>query len=194
MSTTAAASSVLDDLGLTDDVYRVEQNLIRKKYTVYDTAGEEVLEGKQKLLKMKEEFPFKRPDGTPAFTVKAQQILDIAGDYAILDPDSGDPLVILGKEFTIFRHAWTISNPQGQLLARAESRSTLLDVLRHLSGIFALVPYTYEIQTAEGRPIGEIRERFSFRDKYDVQIGDPGDVPRSAIVAAAIVIDALEGQ
>jgi uncharacterized protein YxjI len=187
------ALEALDRLGLTDDVYRVKQSLVRNRYTVYDEGGEAVLEGKQKLLKMKEEFPFEHPDGTPAFTVKAQQVFDVAGDYAIVDPETDEPVLVLGKQFTFFHHAWTISDAEGRLLARAESRSTLLDVLRSVSSIFALIPYRYAIEDADGEPIGEIRERFSFRDKYDVAVEDAGEVPRSALLAAAIVIDALEG-
>lgn len=181
-------------LGLDGDRYRVEQHLVRNKYTVYDANDEAVLEGKQKLLKLKEEFPFETPDGTPAFTVKAQQVLDVAGDYAIQDAETGETLLVLGKQFTIFHHKWTISSPEGELLARVESDNRLLDVLRSLHGLFELFPYHYEIRAPDGRKIGSIDEHFSLRDKYDVVVDDPGSIPRAALVAAGVVIDALEGQ
>lgn len=178
---------------LTGDRYRVEQTLFRNKYTVYDADDREVLKGKQALFKLKESFPFETPDGQPVFEVKAENVFDFAGDYVLLEAESQAPIAVLEKEFTLFHHAWRIKDPDGTTLAHVESRSTLLDVLRGLIGLLTLLPYKYAIETPDGRPIGEIEEHFSLRDKYDVRIHDAGDIPKETIVAAAIVIDALEG-
>lgn len=184
----------LEAAGLDGDEFRIEQNLIRNRYTVYDADGQEILKGKQKLFKLKEEFPFTTPDDEPVFTVKAQQMLDLAGDYVILDAATEDPLIVLRKKFTFFHHAWRIVDADtGDILAHVESESLLLDVLRGLISIFTLFPYTYNITTPTGEPMGRIREHFSLRDKYDVFIHDAKGIPRGALVAACIVIDALEG-
>jgi len=48
----------IQGLDLTDDSYVVEQSLIRNKYKAMDRAGNVVIRGKQKMFKLKEEFPF----------------------------------------------------------------------------------------------------------------------------------------
>lgn len=186
-----------DRLGLTDDRYRVEQALVRNKYTVYDRNDEPVLKGKQKLLKLKEEFPFIRPDGDwedPIFTVRAKKILDVAGDYEIIDERTDEVVLVLDKRFTLFHHKWVVRAPDGTILAKAASTSKFLDFLRSISSLFGLIPYTYKIETHDGEPVGEIKEHFSFRDKYDIKIHDAHGAPKAGLVVAAIVIDALEGQ
>lgn len=182
-------------IGLTDDLYHVEQALVRNRYTVTDRAGNEVLEATQKLFKLKEEFHFKDPDGRLVATVQAEKMLDIAGDYTMTDAGTGAPIVVLEKEFSLFRHHWRIKDPQtGQVWANVRSRSKWLDFLRHLSSLFSVIPYTYDIETPDGRPVGEIHEHFSFRDRYDVEIRDTNGIPREGLVAAAIAVDALEGR
>ena len=56
------------NIDLSDDYYTIEQSLFRNKYKVTDSEGEVVLKGKQKMLKMKEEFPFVDEDGEEVFT------------------------------------------------------------------------------------------------------------------------------
>ena len=58
-----AELDTIEGIELTDDHYTVVQSLIRNKYRAEDSAGNVVLRGKQKMLKMKEEFPFVDSDG-----------------------------------------------------------------------------------------------------------------------------------
>ena len=66
-----AGALALDAVDLTDEEYVVEQNLVRNKYRAYDGDGNVVLRAKQKLFRMKEEFPFVDADGEPADAVTA---------------------------------------------------------------------------------------------------------------------------
>jgi uncharacterized protein YxjI len=59
-------------------------------------------------------------------------------------------------------------------------------------GILGLLPHSYAISTPSGERIGTIKEEFTLRDVYTVELGNTGDAPREAILAAAIAIDALE--
>jgi uncharacterized protein YxjI len=63
--------------------------LVRNKYKATDRTGQTVIRGKQKMLKMKEEFPFVDPQGNEVFTVKAAGVIDVAGNYAIIDSATG---------------------------------------------------------------------------------------------------------
>ncbi|MFB6170987.1 MAG: LURP-one-related/scramblase family protein [Haloarculaceae archaeon] len=184
---------VVRGVDLSDDEYVIRQSLLRNKYAVRDATGETVLRGKQKLLKMKEEFPFTTPDGDPVFRVKAQNVLDIAGDYAIVDEASDDTVAVIEKEFTVFKHVYRVRSPDGDLWATIESESTVVMMLKSVSELLGLIPHTYTITGPDGAELGTISERFSIRDVYDVAVDDAGDAPREALVAAAIAIDALEG-
>jgi len=192
-----AASGTYDisTVALNDDRYVVKQSVIRNKYVVRDSAGETVLRGKQKLFKMKEEFPFVTGDGEDAFTVKAGGIVDIAGTYAITDAGTGEEVVVLDEDLSLFVENWTIRDPDtGAPLASIRSKNRLLSALRHLVSVANLVPNKYEIFDADGDHVGDIEGQLSLRDTYTVSIDDATNVPKEAVIAAACVLDALENK
>ncbi|MDL0119279.1 MULTISPECIES: hypothetical protein [Halobacterium] len=180
---------------LDGDSFEVRQALVRNKYDVRDADGEVVLKAKQKLFKLKEQFPFVTDDGDPAFTVAAGGILDIGGTYTIVDDTTGEDVVVLDEDYSLFAENWTIRDPDtGDALATIESRSTVLSALRHLIGVVNLVPNKYDIYDPEGRAVGAIEGQFSVKDTYTVTIDDARTIPKEGVVAAACVIDALENQ
>lgn len=187
------AEDTIPGVDLTDDEYVIKQHLIRNKYRVYDDTGELVLRAKQKLFRMKEEFPFVNADGEDVFTVKASGIVDIAGDYALTPADSDEPVVVLQKNFTLLKHVWKVRDPtDDRILAHIESGSRLIELLRGF-GPLGFIPHTYTIEDTEGTRLGSLEGRLSIKDTYDLEIGDVGDAPKEAIVAAVVAIDALEG-
>ena len=185
----------ISTVDLDDDRYEVKQSAIRNKYVVRDSAGNVVLRGKQKLFKMKEEFPFVTGDGQDAFTVKAGGIMDIAGNYAITDAGTGEEIVVLDEDLSLFVENWTVRDPEtGESLATIRSKNKLLSALRHLISVANLVPNKYEIFDADGNHVGDIEGQFSLRDTYTVSIDDASNVPKEAVIAAACILDALENQ
>jgi len=185
----------LGKIDLTSDFYTVTQNLVRNKYTVKNSDGEEILQAKQKMFKMKEEFPFIDPDGNTVFTVKAKRRLDIAGDYGLIDEETGENIATLEKEFSILTHNWKIKDPEKDaLMATIESRGRIMGLLRSLVSLLEFLPHKYTIYNSDRDEIGEIRGKFSLKDRYEIEIGELGKIPREAIIAAAISVDALEGE
>jgi uncharacterized protein YxjI len=184
----------IDAIDLTDDTYTVEQNLIRNKYRAYDADDEVVLRAKQKLFKLKEEFPFVDADGTDAFTVKAGGMLDIAGNYVIHDSGTGEELVVLDNDFSYFQDTWRIRDPDGgQEIARIDSRGAAITLIRKLVPFGAFLPHKYEITDAAGDHVGSIEGRLAVKDRYDIVLDDTSEVPREPVVASAMVIDAIQG-
>jgi len=185
----------ISTVDLTDDRYEVKQSMVRNKYAVRDSAGDVVLRGKQKLFKLKEEFPFVTGDDEDAFSVKAGGIVDIGGNYAIVDAGTGEEVVVLDEDYSLFVENWTIRDPEtGEALATIRSKNKLLSGLRHLVGAANLIPNKYEIFDANGGHVGDIEGEFSMRDTYTVTVDDASDVPKEAVVAAACILDALENQ
>lgn len=186
-------AGVLERLDLEDDFYTVKQSLARNKYKISNSSGEPILEAKQKLFKMKEEFPFTDPEGNVIFRVKAKRRLDIAGDYGIVDEETGENIAVLTKDFSIFQHKWRIKDPDTDgLIATIEGRGKIFGVLRTLSDIFDILPHKYTIYNADRDQIGSIEAKLSIRDRYRIELGELGKVPKEAVLAAAVSIDALE--
>ncbi|MFB6144793.1 MAG: LURP-one-related/scramblase family protein [Candidatus Nanohaloarchaea archaeon] len=183
-------TDLLSEIDFSAEEFTVKQSLVRNRYEIF--AGDRlILKAKQNLFKMKEEFPFVDEEGREVFTIKAQQMLDIAGDYTLVDSGTGEEVAVLSKKFTLLKHVWKVKNTEGKELATIESRSAFIELLRSLSDVLSLLPHKYTI-TAEGRDIGSIEGRLSLRDTYDVKV-ERGVEGREAIIAAAVTIDALEG-
>jgi len=192
-----AESDSIDIAGieLTDDSYTVEQSLIRNKYKALNADGDVVLRGKQKLFKMKEEFPFTDDDGNDVFTVKAGGIIDVAGNYVLSDAETGEDLVILDNDYSIFQDTWTIRDADTEAkIAQIDSRGAGVTLARNLIPyVGPLIPHKYEISDADGGHVGNIDGQLSIKDRYEITIDDASNVPKEAVVAAAMVIDAIQG-
>jgi len=186
----------IEGLDLADDHYTVEQNLVRNQYTALDERGNTVFEGKQKTFKLKEEFPFVDENGEDVFTVKAQQIRDYEGQYVLTDARSGEDVVVLDHEYSLLEQitgaTWTIRDPETDAeLAEITSRK-FVGLFR--TGLLGnLIRHHYEITDADGGHVGSISGQLSMKDRYDIEIDDASAVPREPVVAAAMVIDAIEG-
>ena len=188
----STARGVIGGLDLTSDRYVIKRSLVRSKYRVEDDAGNTVLKGKKKRFKLKEEFPFTDPEGNVVFRVKATNLLDVAGNYTLIDEASGEAVAVIEKAYTLFKHVYRIRSPDGTLWATIESESVLIMAAKEYVGFLALLPHSYSITGPAGSAIGSIEEKLTLRDVYEVEVGDAGDAPREAILAAAIAIDALE--
>lgn len=191
---TDTTGDVIESIELTDNHYQVVQSLIRSRYKAFDSDGGLVLKGKKKHFKMKEEFPFVDADDNPAFTIKAGGVLDVAGNYTLTDDATNEPVVVLDQNYTMFTDKWKLRDPDTEaIIAEINSKNTKIAFLRHMSDIFAMLPHKYEITDADGDHVGNIDGQFSLKDEYEITIDDASDVPKEAIVAAAMVIDAIEG-
>ncbi|MFB6135077.1 MAG: LURP-one-related/scramblase family protein [Halanaeroarchaeum sp.] len=182
----------ISGLDVQDDSYEVTQSLIRNKYTATDSRGTVVLRGKQGLFKAKETFPFVDGDGRDVFTVEATGIIDVAGNYVLRDDRTGEDVVVLDNDFSLFRDTWTIRDPEGDALAEITSRGALVTLARNYLPLGELVPHKYEITEPDGAHVGSISGKLSIRDRYVISIDDASDVPREVVIAAAMVIDAIQ--
>ncbi|MEF8758033.1 MAG: hypothetical protein V5A33_07325, partial [Halobacteriales archaeon] len=115
-------------------------------------------------------------------------------DYTITDDATGEAVVVLDHNWTVFVDHWKIRDPDTEVvIAEIKSKNKVLEVLRSFVGLANIIPEKYEITDADGSHVGNIDGQFSLKDRYEVTIDDAGDVPREAVIAAAMVIDAIEG-
>ncbi|QLK24770.1 hypothetical protein HYG81_11665 [Natrinema zhouii] len=184
----------IEGIELTDDRYTVEQGFVRNKYRALDADGNVVLRGKQKMLKMKEEFPFVDVDGNEVFTVKAGGIIDVAGNYVLSDARTGENVVILDNDYSLLQDTWKIRDATTEeKLAEINSRGAMVTLARNVLPFGGWIPHKYEITDGAGAHVGSISGQFSLRDRYEIVIDDASTVPKEPIIAAAMVIDAIQG-
>jgi uncharacterized protein YxjI len=184
----------IQGIDLSDDSYVVEQSLVRNKYKAMDSAGTVVLRGKQKLFKLKERFPFVDADGTDVFEVKAGGIIDVAGNYVLSDSQTDEDLVVLDNDYSIFQDTWRIRDAGDERkLAEINSRGALMTLARNVLPFGHWIPHKYEITDGDGDHVGTIAGKFSLKDRYEITIDDASEVPTEPVIAAAMVIDAIQG-
>lgn len=165
--------------------YTIKKSAARNKYKVVSPNGAEVLRTKQKLLKMKEEFPITNADGQAVAQVKAGGILDIAGDYTLVDNVRGVELFVFDKNLTLTLPKWEIKDAQtGELVVSIKPRS----------GLRRFILPTYDVVAPNGDKLGAIEKEFTFfRSAYTVDVsGLRNNGLREAVIIAAMVVDALD--
>ena len=178
---------------LSDDEYTVEQSLVRNKYVAEDADGNVVLRGKQKLFKMKEQFPFTDGQGNDVFEVTAGGVIDVAGNYLLTDTQTGEDVVVLDNDLSVFQDTWTIRDADTETkLAEINSRGGLVTLARNTLPFGEWIPHRYEITDRDGDHVGTIEGQFALKDRYEITIDDASDVPKEPVVAAAMVIDAIQ--
>ena len=180
---------------LTDDQYTVEQGLIRSsKYKAMDRNGNVILRAKKKRFKLKEEFPFVDADGNDVFQIKAGGIMDVAGDYTLTDAQTGEDIVILDNDYSLLQDTWKIRDARTEAkIAEINSQGAAVTIARNIVPFGGFIPHKYEITDVDGNHVGSIDGQLSLKDRYDITIDDASTVPKEAVVAAAMVIDAIQG-
>jgi hypothetical protein len=174
--------------------YEVRQKLgIRTRYNVYEgDAADPFLTSKKKSFKLKEDFRFSDPEtGEDVFRVRADSVLDISAAYDIVDERTGERVGSVKRSaMSMFKHEYQLLDADGNLVGTVSEDNWLMAFLRRQ--LSTLIPFTYSVDSPEGAELAEISERFSFRDKYDIDI-ESDDVDPRLLVVGAVVIDAIEG-
>ena len=186
----------ISGLDLTGDTYVVEQSLlpIRNKYKAMDANENVVIRGKQKMFRLKEEFPFVDSNGEEVFEVNAGGMIDIAGNYVLTDSQTGEDLIVLDNDYSLLQDTWRIRDVDTEeKIAEINSRGTLVTIARNVIPFGEFIPHKYEITDANGSHIGNIDGQISLRDRYTITIDDTSTVSSEAVIAAAMVIDAIQG-
>jgi len=185
-------------LGLSGTQYTVEQTgtdkNLRPEYEAKDVTGDTIFHCTHNMYEGNDTFPFITTDGTEVVTVEASGTWDVAGDYLLTDSQTGKELVVLDNDLSLLQDTWRIRDAEDEsLIAEISSRGTLFTVGRKILPIGQWIGHTFEITDAEGNSVGTIESEFAVFDQYEITITDSSSVPIDPIVAATVVIDAIQG-
>lgn len=197
------SGGAISGLDLTDSYYRIKQQLLLTRYSVFDQNDEKVLKAKNKILSIKTNIPFMRPDDEeePLFRVVSARFPNISNNYKVMSEQDDEELAVLDRKRTLLNQVWRIRDPNdNSIVATIQNENTMLQFLRTYGGmvplvpnIFALAPHKYNVTDVNDNQIGELEGQLSIRDEYDLKLKDSGELDRESMIASIIAIDALEG-
>ena len=187
----------IGSLGLSGSQYTVEQTGTDKnfqpEYEARDVTGDTIFRCTHNMYEGNDSFPFVDTDGTELFTVEARGSWDIAGDYLLTDSKTGEDLVVLDNDFSLFQDTWRIRDAEDEsILAEITSRGGFYTVGRKLLPVGQWIGHKFTIRDEEGKSVGTIESGFAVFDQYEITISDTSSVPTDPVVAGTVVIDAIQ--
>lgn len=192
------------------NAYEVRQKMsIGNKYNIYEGTGddaEHILQAKQKILKMKEDFRFQDPETEEdVIRVTTDEVIDYKATYTIVDVRNDEIIGAVERlsSSSSLRQKWGLfeasEDDEAEQVGVLKEDSLLKAFLRRQ--VTGLIPIAFDIYEPEKSlskdgstdrdQIAEIEGAFSFRDKYTIEVEDDDLDPRLAVIGAA-VIDAIE--
>ena len=177
------------------DRYTVKGTLLSlgKQYTVYE--GETpILSATRERFRLVEGFDLAASDGSAVIRVTTDRLPDVDATYTVVDSRVGEVVGALRHDWrSAFRHHWDLLDADGERVATVEEDSPLLALARRK--LTSLIPCNYDVVGAAGDRLGRISGRLTNRHAYGLDLGADrtGVVDPRLVIAAAVVIDAVEG-
>jgi uncharacterized protein YxjI len=159
----------------------------------------------QKRMKLKEEITFwgDAEKTMPLFSVKAENVLDPAGRYQLLD-SNGALIARFKKNFgqSFLRSTWHLFDADGNETGTAKERNLFAALLRRYGSLvpyigeyLGLMPIAYNFDYADATgTLQAVNERlWAIRDRYRLKVTPEGnDIDRRLLIAMAVCQDALQ--
>ncbi len=178
--------------------YRVRKKVlaIGNKYWIEDKAGNIIGFSKQKILKLKEDIRIYSDEKMTeeVFKIKQQQILDVVGNFAVIDSKTEQVLGFLKRKAlksSFLWDEWEIYDPNKQLIGQIKE-SAGLGILRKF---LTFIPEKMTV-TIHGQPVATVTQRFKvIGDIWELNITNmPQNVDRRVILGALILMAMIERQ
>lgn len=187
--------------------FHVQQKItpMQNTYRVFADAsgqpGNLVAYAKQKRMALRESITLYSDEraSRPVLTIQADRKIDIRSTMRVEDPSTGQVLGLLRKKAaaSVLRSTWELEEP-GRPVVVVQERSMPVAVLRRVWGFIPFlnsipVPWVFHFDgaTTNGQPVLTHTRLWGIRDRYVLELADPGRDARVAI-ALAICLDALQ--
>lgn len=180
--------------------YRVRRKVFKVfggAFHIYDRDENVIAYSKQAAFRLKEDIRVFSDESqqTPLLTIQARQIVDFSAAYDVVDPREGRKVGAARRKgwSSILRDSWELLDATDRPVGKVMEDSAGMALLRRL--ITNLVPQSFDVVDNGGRKQADLNQRFNpFVYKLDVTV-DPGStLDRRLVMAAAILIAAIEGR
>jgi uncharacterized protein YxjI len=154
----------------------------------------------QRRFSLREQLTFHTDEtkSQVAFTVRERTLLDPGEGFDVLDAE-GRPIGAFHERFftSLVRSTWVLEQP-GAPDAVGRERNRFVAVLRRawdwlpLDLVPFAWPYHFDFES-DGKPVMTVDKKIGLRDRYLVEVTDPGLDLRLA-VAQAVALDTFQGR
>ncbi|MHC4958547.1 MAG: LURP-one-related/scramblase family protein [Planctomycetota bacterium] len=187
-------------MSVQDNQYVIRRKVLTiagQQFHVYDGHGQLLGYSRQKAFKLKEDIRF-YADETMAeekLLIQARQVIDFAAAYDVVDSQTGSKVGACRRKgwSSVMRDSWELLDEDDRPIAKVQEDSALMAFLRRF--LSNLIPQHYHIADNAGVKLADMRVRFNpFVYKMEVSIADGVDVNRALVLAAGILLAAIEGR
>jgi uncharacterized protein YxjI len=158
------------------------------------SEGELLAYAQQKRMAFREQVTLYSDDTKqqPVLGFKARQVIDLGATYDVTDAGGG-AIGLFRKDFkqSLLRSTWHLEQP-GLGAMIGQERNMAVAILRRFVDSLSWLPYHFDFVLA-GQPAFSVIKKFGLRDKYVVEIHNPG-LDRRLVVAMAVALDALQSR
>lgn len=171
--------------------------LFGARFDILNRNGETVGVCQQKAFKLKEDLRI-YTDSTQSqesLAIRSRSIIDFSAAYDVDDSRTGERLGTLQRKgFTsILRDSWIVMDADGQQAGQLREDSWGKALLRRF--LSNLIPQSFHLVTESGAELARFHQHFNpFRYSLDVEIEPDCSLPPMLIVAAGLLIAAIEGR
>jgi uncharacterized protein YxjI len=180
-------------------IIRQRVRLMVNQYEVHAAApdgseGPLLAFAQQKRMAFKEQVTLYADDTKqqPVLGFKARQVFDLGATYDVTDA-SGTPIGLFRKDFarSLLRSTWILEQP-GLGAATGQERNLVVSILRRFMESLSWLPYHFDF-AIDGRPGFSVVRKWGLRDRYVVEVHEPG-LDRRLVIAMAVALDALQAR
>nr|WP_033275661.1 hypothetical protein [Actinospica acidiphila] len=164
------------------------------------SEGRVLAYAEQRRFSLREQLTFHTDEtkSQVAFTVRERTLLDPGEGFDVLDAE-GRPIGAFHERFftSLVRSTWVLEQP-GAPDAVGRERNRFVAVLRRawdwlpLDLVPFAWPYHFDFES-DGKPVMTVDKKIGLRDRYLVEVTDPGLDLRLA-VAQAVALDTFQGR
>jgi uncharacterized protein YxjI len=169
------------------------------KLRFFNPQGDLVLFVEQKMFRLREDLRIYSDEtrSQELLLIKAQQIVDWAAAYDVLDSSSGQKIGTLRRKGwkSMLRDEWEILDPNGQLIGKLFEDSMGRALLRRLI-LGSLLPQDYDLTIGDVRA-ADLRQKFSlfgYKMMLDFRMDTGGILDHRLGIAAATLLAIIEGK
>jgi uncharacterized protein YxjI len=182
------------------DWYRVRRKVFKifgGAFHVYDRDQHVIAYSKQAAFRLREDIRIFTDESmqTPLLTIQSRQIVDFSAAYDVVDAREGKKVGAARRKgwTSILRDSWELLDANDRPVGKVSEDSAGLALLRRF--LTNLVPQRFDVVDPSGRKQADLDQRFNpFVYKLDVTVDSGSTIDRRLVLAAAVLIAAIEGR
>ena len=189
---------------LTTNTYFISKKFLKilgEEFHIYTDDNKDVLIGysKQKALKIKEDIRVfsDESESNQILNIKARNLFDLSGNYDFTDPNTGESLGGIRRNFrkSFFQDSYSIYGSDNQVYGEIKEDSMINALIRRFIPFASLAfPQVFSMDVQGQSSIIFTQKINPIIQKLTIQIPAENQLDRRVILGAAMIIIAIEGK